>query len=142
MHHYMFAVNETPYCVWEHDLLERNMEFLNGIDCKYFEYVSEVNFAEIDGENKKRASIALRSSYHHGLETLFMLISALIQAPQAVYAYSLKCFPKDIKAIINKINRGETIYNKYGASRLSWEEISKSIHIYSNKDSSRAKENR
>nr|WP_320115530.1 hypothetical protein [uncultured Desulfuromonas sp.] len=141
MHHYMFAVDETPYCVWEHDMLERNMEFLNGIDCKYFEYISAVNFSEIDGDDKKRAAIALRSSYHHGLETLFMLIAALVQAPLAVFAYSLKCYPKDIKSIIDKINNGKPIYNKYGKTKISWDDISQGIHVYSNKDQNKVKEN-
>lgn len=140
MEYYMFAVNETPYCIWEHDLKERSLEFLESIDCEYFDYLADVNYNQIDGENKQRAAISLRSGFYHGLETLFILISALIQAPEAAFAYCQKSYPKDIKEIINKLNKRSEILNKYGRRNFTWNELSEGIHIFSNTDKTKAKE--
>lgn len=37
MQNSIFVVNEEPYCILEVDLLERNNEFLDGIDTEYFD---------------------------------------------------------------------------------------------------------
>ncbi|MCA9837287.1 MAG: hypothetical protein KC422_10230 [Trueperaceae bacterium] len=140
MQNYIFAVDETPYCVWGIDLDERNLEFLNGIDSQYFEYLAKVNVEHLQGEHRQRAAIALRSGYHHGLETLFFLLSALIQAPSAPFAYCQKCYPKEIKSILKRIDNQEAILTRRGKQIISWEGLSESIHIYSNSDKARAKD--
>jgi hypothetical protein len=38
-----FAVGEKPYCVWEWNLPERNLEYLGRVDPTYFDYVGRVN---------------------------------------------------------------------------------------------------
>ena len=91
LYRYVFAVGSKVYCCWEHDLPRRNDKFLSSIDCEYFRYIAQLHLDQIEGENKQRAAVALRSAYHHGLETFFSLVGALCQAPGAVPAWIPKC---------------------------------------------------
>lgn len=70
MQNSIFVVNEEPYCIWEVDLPGRNIEFLDGIDTEYFDYVLKVH---AETEDEKRASIALRTALHHATEAMFSL---------------------------------------------------------------------
>ncbi len=69
----IFVVNQEPYCIWEIDVQERNKEFLNGIDTDFFDYIVELH---LNADDEKRASIALRSTLHHAMETMFSLLGA------------------------------------------------------------------
>jgi hypothetical protein len=77
----IFIVNEEPYCIWEVNLANRNNEFLDSIDTKYFDYILNVH---LDSDDEKRAEIALRATLHHAMETMFLLLGAYIQAPNWV----------------------------------------------------------
>src|ERR1700689_1180719 len=83
-----FVVYKTPYCVWEWDLSDRNRRFLERLDPDYFRFVADTNFAMIDSsDDHHRAAIAIRTGYLHGLETLFSLLGAVLQAPHCVPAW-------------------------------------------------------
>lgn len=101
MHNSIFVVNEEPYCIWEVDLPERNMEFLNGIDVEYFDYAIKVH---LEAEDEKRASIGLRTTLHHAIETLFSLLGAYIQAPDCAYAWIAKCSNKELRSVVTKVS--------------------------------------
>lgn len=88
---YVFAVGDEAYCCWDYDLPARNERFLRSLDGSYFSYVSGRHLDQIAGEDRQRASVALRGAYHHGLETLFSLLGAMVQAPEAVPAWIPKC---------------------------------------------------
>ena len=77
MYRYAFAVGEEVYCCWEHDLPQKNERFLASIDGGYFNYIALTHLEHIEGEDKQRAAIVIRSAYHLGLETLFSLLGAL-----------------------------------------------------------------
>lgn len=83
MENSIYVVNKEPYCIWEVDIKERNKEFLNGIDPEYFYYLAELHAG---ADDEKRAAIALRSTLHHAMETMFSLLGAYIQAPDCAYA--------------------------------------------------------
>lgn len=44
----MLAVNKKPYCVWNWNLRENNLRFIDGIDHEYFEYLARVHAAVLD----------------------------------------------------------------------------------------------
>ena len=68
----LFVVYDTPYCVWEWDLKEKNLRCLDRMDSEYFRYVADSNYDQLtDEELRHRAAVAVRIGYHHGLETLF-----------------------------------------------------------------------
>lgn len=103
----LFAVDEEPYCLWEYDTGERNLACLKGIDSQYFSFIAASNYAlfvdeqsknlidgELSGDNLQRAALAMRTAYHHGLETFFTLVCAGIQAPLCVHAWILLSAPQ------------------------------------------------
>jgi hypothetical protein len=61
------------------------------MDTRYFQYQAETHGKNLDGENRQRAAVALRTSYYHGLETLFMLIFAVWQSPHCIVGWLSKC---------------------------------------------------
>lgn len=91
MNRYPFAVRNQTYCVWDHDLSQRNDSFLRSLDGQYFRYQVEIHAPQLNGENAQRAAVALRAAYHHSLETLFSLLGALTQAPSCVAGWLPKC---------------------------------------------------
>lgn len=125
--HVRFAVNETPYCFWDLDVHARNLEFIEKIDPKYFEHVANLHSNGLDGEEKQYAAAALRIAYSHGLETLFALLCALIQAPDCVIGWFLKYQNRELYDLVNKINDGAIIYSKLKKHRVTWEVISELV---------------
>lgn len=127
----MFKVDSTPYCVWDFDLHENNMEFINSVNPSYFEYLAQAHFAKIEDDNKLLASMALKTAYYHGLETLFSLLCATIQAPNCVYGWILKSRPLQVRSLVEKIRGGSNdIFNMLGMNYVSWYEVSKRIYVY------------
>jgi len=123
----IFVVNEEPYCIWEVDILERNNEFLNGIDTEYFDYVLKVH-SEADDE--KRASIALRATFHHVTETMFSLLGAYIQAHDCVHAWIAKCTNQDLRELIGKISASRNdLFTKLNIEKVSWECVAESVFL-------------
>lgn len=121
----IFVVNEEPYCLWERDTAARNLEFLNGLDPDYFEYSLNTHLA---AEDDKRASVALRVSLHHSIETLFSLLGAFIQAPDCAYAWLAKCSNSDLRTLVERIaKRAPAIYTKLNLSSITWKSVAESV---------------
>lgn len=121
----IFVVNQEPYCIWEIDIKERNKEFLDGIDTEFFEYVLELH---LNADDEIKASIALRSTLHHAMETMFSLIGAYIQAPDCAYAWIAKCSNRELRDIVGSIGDYKNdLFTKLLIDRVSWEELSKSV---------------
>lgn len=125
MHSSIFVVNEEPYCIWEVDLPARNMEFLDGIDTEYFDYVLKVH---AEAEDEKRASIALRTGLHHAMETMFSLLGAYIQAPDCVHAWVAKCSNKDLRELVKKVaSFRNDLCTKLNIDKVSWGNVADSV---------------
>lgn len=121
----IIVVNEEPYCIWEVDLKQRNKEFLDGIDVNYFDYILN---AHLSTDDEKRASIVLRATFHHALETMVSLLGAYIQAPDCVYAWIAKCSNPDLRALLQKVNKGNTtVFTKLKIKNVSWKSIAEVI---------------
>ncbi len=100
----IIVVNDEPYCIWEVDLEKRNLEFIEGIDVDYFEYLLNLH---LNAEDEKRAAIALRITLHHAVETFFSLLGAYIQAPDCAYAWVAKCHTEELRSLIKKVVDGD-----------------------------------
>ncbi len=121
----IFVVDEEPYCIWEVDLPGRNMEFLDGIDTEYFDYVLKVH---AEAEDERRASIALRTTLHHAIETMFSLLGAYIQAPDCVYAWIPKCSNTVLRSLVQKISAFRNdLFTKLNIDKVSWENVADSV---------------
>ena len=114
--HIKFVVNETPYCFWDLDVHGKNLEFINKIDPKYFDHIADLHSESLDGDQKKYAAAALRIAYSHGLETLFALLCAVVQAPDCVIGWFLKYRNTELFDLVKKISEGRIIYSNFGAS--------------------------
>lgn len=106
----IFFVGNEPYCVWSPNIRKENISFLNSIEPEYFEYQANVHLQSVEKDESKSAAIALRISYHHGLETLFTLLGALMQAPNHVPGWILKSMPNTIRDICSDILRGRLTF--------------------------------
>lgn len=129
MQNTIFLVNEEPFCLWDLDLRARNNEFLKGLDADYFDYCLK---AYLETEDEQRASVALRITLHHALETLFSLIGAYIQAPDCAYAWLAKCSTTDLRVFISRVSNGSLdIFTKINISPVSWKTVAEAIfHSY------------
>lgn len=137
----MFKVDTVPYCVWEIDIKKRNLEFLDSIDYRYFQYLAQVHFEKLDSDNKQQAAISLRTAYHHGLETLFTLLCAVVQAPVSVYGWALRVQTGQLRRLVKSISSEvPNIFNKHNLEHVTWEEISKRVHLHSTIDLKRVEE--
>jgi len=121
----IIVVNEEPYCIWEHDLKSRNKEFLESIDVDYFDYVLRTN---LNADDKKRAAVSLRMSFHHALETMFSLLGSYIQAPDCTYAWLIKCSTNNLREIVERINRHDkALFTKLKMTDVSWNAIAETV---------------
>src|SRR5258708_5439980 len=135
------AVDETPYCVWEYDLRDRNLRFVEQLDHKYFEYLALTLGPDLDGEPRQRAAIALRTGYHHALETFFTMLCAAIQAPGCMVGWIQKCSTKQLRSLVRKIEEGRHhLYNRIGLPVVTWQALSGVINLFNYPDQSRTAE--
>jgi hypothetical protein len=117
----IFAVNDEPYCLWELDVKQRNLEFLDGLDPDYFSYVLETH---LNSESEKRAIVALRQSLHHATETMFSLLAAFVQAPDCAYAWIGKCSNTQLREVVERITGGDsTLPSKLAIPTVDWKAV-------------------
>jgi hypothetical protein len=120
----IFAVDDVAYCVWDWDLKTLNLDFIDSIDHKYFEYSASTHVENLEGENKHRAATALRSSYHHALEILFALICAGLQAPDCVIGWIQKYQPSQLRRMVSSISKGNPGFQpKLKIEKITWDSI-------------------
>lgn len=125
MQNSIFQVNDEPFCLWESDISERNREFLEGIDVEYFDYLLKIHGEATD---EKKASVALRTSLHHAMETMFSLIGAYVQAPDCAYAWISKCSNRDLRYFIATVDIGKSdLFTKLKIDNVSWDSVAESI---------------
>lgn len=121
----VFLVADEPYCLWDADIAKRNIEFIEGLDADYFEYNLTVH---TNSEDEKRASVALRVSLHHAIETLFSLIGAYVQAPECAYAWIGKYSNADLRKLVSSISKSDAkVFTKLNIQPVSWKTIAESI---------------
>lgn len=139
----VYAVLNEPYCLWDADSRSRNLSFLKGIDAEYFSYLAKIMGDELSGkETRMRAAASIRLGFYHGIETLFLLLGALLQAPDCVYAWITQCTPSQLRELLKKINESDSeLLKKLRIEPLSWDQISKAVMIYSNPDKNKAERN-
>src|SRR5262245_57933106 len=123
MQYSKFAVDETPWCAWDWDLKEQNLNFIKGVDPTYFEYLAKVYVNSLDLEQEHKAALALRTAYSHGVETFFSFLFAAIQAPDCVIGWVHKYQIHDLKSLIEKVNHRQRVYTKVDIAPIAWENI-------------------
>jgi hypothetical protein len=125
-----FAVDEEPHACWDFDLSQKNMEFLNGIDVGYFEYVAEAHAEALEGDNRHRAALALRITYSQALEVLFALLSSMVQAPNCVVGWMLSYNNRQLRNVVRKIDSHQPVLTRFIEKDISWDLLAKYVHSY------------
>lgn len=125
MQNTVFLVNDEPFCLWGFDLKQRNDEFLRGLDAEYFDYCLKAHLAT---EDEQRASVAIRTTLHHALETLFSILGAYIQAHDCPYAWLAKCSTSDLRIFVQRVSSGyPDIFTKINMPSVDWATIAEAI---------------
>lgn len=101
-----FNVDERPQVYWDWDLSKKNIDFLKGINSKYFLHAICANEPHLKGESKQQAALALRLAYFQGLETLFALMCAAFQSPKCIIGWMLSYKNDNLVSLTNKITNG------------------------------------
>jgi hypothetical protein len=125
---YTFAVLEEPCRVVEYELADKNSRFLRSIDSGYFEYVAEVHGQQLETDHRQRAAIALRTAYHHGIETLFTLLGAFVQAPMAVPAWMPRCGTSQLRDLVERFKVGRSLLTPTGKRQLLFRHLAADVH--------------
>ncbi len=134
----MFTVNDIPYCVWDPYLQKSNLEFINSINHRYFEYLAKIHAVNLDGDDKHLAATALRLAFYHGLETFFTLIFAALQAPECVLGWVHRYQIGQLRAMVKSVNKGNARFIvKPRLQPLSWDTISDHINLFSYEEKER-----
>jgi hypothetical protein len=123
----IFCVNKKPWLIADPDLRRKNLEFLNGIDAEYFKYCLETHGKAKESE-WQHASIAMQSTLHHALETLFSLIGVLVQAHDCGYAWIAKCETRELINFVQRISdEDDSLFTKLPGLVISWGGIATAI---------------
>jgi transcriptional regulator with XRE-family HTH domain len=125
-----FAVGTRPYCVWEHDLAERNIEYIESFDSAYFDYVANLYSTALhsdDVDAQHHAAIATRVTYHHALESHFALLFASLQAPDCVVGWMQRYNANSLRVLVRSVDRARHPYLKVKPVPYTWEGIAAEI---------------
>jgi len=128
-------VNDKPFCFWDSDFKKKNIEFLQGFDANYFNFVSgglyEVIVEDkLPEKDKQYAAIGIRNLYSHAMETLFAFICATLQSPGFIPGWLIKYRQNDLYTLVKKIHDGKKFRSKIRPDELSWIGISKLINQF------------
>jgi hypothetical protein len=124
-----FVVGDTPYCFWDLDVRERNLEFLSSIDPSYYFHVADIHSQHLEGDDKLYAATALRMTYSLGLESLFALLCAAVQAPECVVGWVLRYRNEDVPEVVKKID-GRTpgkVLTRLDLDPVTWDGLSEYV---------------
>jgi len=116
-----FCVIEKPYSIWAPDIRADNDNFLKHLDARFYERMVQTIVTASNenrdkdqpdeelqtGQDRRDISTLARMLWHHGMETLVMLLGAYIQAPGAVHGYFVKSKTEDAVAIAGYLLREE-----------------------------------
>ena len=124
---YKFVIDEMPYCVSMWDLSKRNEEFIDRFDPGYFEYLSSTYCQTIASKESNRdrhyGAVALRAAYSHGLETLFAILGATLQAPHCVAGWLMKYSTQNLISLVQKIHTHKKILTLFRMDEVSWKGV-------------------
>jgi hypothetical protein len=127
--HYSFLLNERRLCVWGVRMEDDVQQFLMSIDPTYFDHIAQMHGPQLSGEHQHYAATALRVAYSHGLETLFALIGATIQAPLHPLAWIAKYTNEDLRGMLRRIGTREPLHTRLAPAPaiVSWYQIAEHI---------------
>ena len=134
MQYSKFVVYDKPYCIWDLDLSQKNLDFIESMSPEYFNNVALHNVKQLEEEEKNLAALSIRLAYFHGMETFFSLICATLQAPECIVGWLQKYSGNSLRKMVIDINAGQNILTKKGPNQFSWEELSNTFNSFKLED--------
>jgi len=135
-----FIIYDKPYCIWDLDLSQKNLDFIESMSPEYFNNVALHNVKQLEEEEKNLAALSIRLAYFHGMETFFSLICATLQAPECIVGWLQKYSANSLRKMIIDINAGQNILTKNGPNQFSWEELSNTFNSFKLEDADKEHE--
>lgn len=127
-----FVVLDRPVCVWDPNLRNINLRFLQGLDPNFYLYQAQVHAAHYgstsEGEKPSAAeatyaAIALRISYGMALESLFGILCALVQAPDCVFGWLSSYKNSELVEMVERISNNVPVMTLQPFRPATWENI-------------------
>lgn len=140
MEYCKFVVYDEPYCIWDLDLAQKNLDFIESMRPEYFKNVALHNVKHLEDKEKNLAALSIRLAYFHGMETFFSLICATLQAPECVVGWLQKYPPGSLQKMVKDINNGRDIKTKKGPHQFSWEYLSNTFNSFELEDKEKEQE--
>lgn len=128
MQYQAFYVGSRPKVYWDPELAHKNQKFLAGIDPTYYRHVMEAHAPHLEGDSKLQAATALRIAYSQGLETLFALLCALVQAPGCVVGWMQSYENRDLRTLVEDIHKGRPVHALTQFRPVTWEGLASVVH--------------
>lgn len=128
LQHYPFVTGRKAHCAWEFDLSKAVLRFLTELDPDYFVNIAEIHLARVEESECQSSAIALRSLYLQGLETLFAMLGALVQAPGAIPAWLLKYKNHELDELVADLQAGRPILSCVNSKIETWNDLSSVVH--------------
>jgi hypothetical protein len=82
----------------------------------------------LDSPEKLKATLAIRTTYGHALETFVAFLAATAQAPECLFAWLLKYHNGELRSVVRKITDGQPIRTRLKLSPVSWESLATLVH--------------
>ncbi len=117
------AVGSQTAIYWDFGQRATQLKFLGGLDPTHFSYQAEVHGSQLGGTYDTQASVAIRTTYSHALETAFALLGAAIQAPECPTGWLLHYRVTDIVDVLRAIQDEDHLLNRMGLTQINWDII-------------------
>lgn len=112
-------------------------EFLTGVDASFYDRMARsvietpVNDENQDRQWRKDMSSVSRLLWHHGIETLVMMLGAYVQAPGAAHAYFLKCRTDDARKLAESfLKEKRPVQNRITDAPFTIPNLLKGVHLH------------
>ncbi len=144
-----FCVLNRPYMVWSDDVDRDLSTFLEKMDTNFhnrmahsvirglfndmenLESLPRNSTPDTKSTSKDYASL-VRIFWHHGIETLLLILGSLVQAPHSVHAYFLKCRNEDLSEIADLLLFEKTFnYSRLADTKVTISKIMRAISTQS-----------
>lgn len=114
--------------MWGDELRGFHKSFLRGFDPSHFDFVAQTLAAKLGGPEKSKATLAIRTTYGHALETFIAFLAATVQAPDCIFAWLLKYRNDELRSVVRKITERQSVRTRLKLSSVSWESLAKVVH--------------
>lgn len=132
-----FMVDEQPYACSDWKLKEKNLDFLRGVDARYFTYSVQGHMARIDTDDRHRAAISIRIAYSHAMEALFAFLAAMVQSPMCPLGWLLTYRNAELESVVRKVSNGSLEYFLLRERAFDWMSLSRIVHAQAGIDAAK-----